>query len=126
MELVDQLVEQLGISSDQAQGGIGILLGLAREKMGAENFSQLTDAVPDLAGMEESVPPAASSSSLGGLAASIGGGLGKLGQIGRLSEMFSSIDLKGDMVGRFLPIVLSFVQAKGGDTAKQLLAGVLK
>lgn len=126
MELVDQLVEQLGISPDQAQGGIGALLGLAREKLGADSFSRLTEAVPELAGLEESAPQEPSGPTLGGLAASFGGGLGKLGQIGRLGQMFSSLDLNSDMVGRFLPIVLSYVQSKGGDTAKQLLASIIK
>lgn len=126
MELVDQLVEQLGISPDQAQGGIGALLSLAQEKLGTEKFSQLTEAVPELAGMDELAPQGGVSAALGGLAGSLGGGLGKLGQIGQLGEMFSSLDLNSDMVGRFVPLVLSFVQSKGGDTVKQLLASALK
>ena len=30
------------------------------------------------------------------------------------------------MVGKFLPVILSFVQSKGGDQVKNLLAGALK
>jgi len=29
-------------------------------------------------------------------------------------------------VGKFIPVLLSFVQSKGGDSVKNLLAGALK
>jgi hypothetical protein len=35
------------------------------------------------------------------------------------------LDLDVDMIGRFVPVILSFAQDKGGDTIKEMLAGVL-
>ena len=63
---------------------------------------------------------------LGGLASSLGGGAGKLGDLASLAGGFSKLGLDSDMVGKFIPVILSFVQAKGGDTIKNLLGGVLK
>jgi hypothetical protein len=34
--------------------------------------------------------------------------------------------MDGGMVGKFLPIILQFVQSKGGDSVKALLEKVLK
>ncbi len=126
MELVDQLVEQLGITPDQARGGVGAILSLAKEKLEG-NYSQLTDAIPELAGLEDAAPGGGGGPSLlGGLTSSLSQNLGEAGVMVRLGEMFSSLDLKGDMMGQFLPLVIGFIQSKGGDTAKNLLVSVLK
>ncbi len=125
MELVDQLVEQLGITPDQARGGVGAILSLAKEKL-VENYSQLTEAIPELAGLEDAAPNGGAASLLGGLTASLSQNLGEAGTMVRLGEMFSSLDLRGDMMGRFLPLVIGFIQSRGGDTAKSLLVSVLK
>ncbi len=125
MELVDLLVEQLGITPDQARGGVGAILSLAKEKLEG-NYAQLTEAIPELAGMEDAAPGGGAPSLLGGLTASLSQNLGEAGVMVRLGEMFSTLDLKGDMMGRFLPLVIGFIQSKGGDTAKNLLVSVLK
>ncbi|NEO03285.1 MAG: DUF2780 domain-containing protein, partial [Moorea sp. SIO3I7] len=62
---------------------------------------------------------------LGGLAASMGGGVGQLGTLATLAGGFSQLEMKSDMISKFLPIVLSFVQSQGGDEIKNLLAKVL-
>ena len=67
---------------------------------------------------------------LGGAAAALGaGGLGdKLGGLGNLASLasgFSQLGLSSDMIGKFAPVVLSFVQSQGGDSLKGLLEKVL-
>jgi hypothetical protein len=67
---------------------------------------------------------------LGGVASSLGaGGLGdKLGGLGNLANLasgFSQLGLSSDMVGKFVPVVLSFVQNQGGDSMKGLLEKVM-
>jgi len=63
---------------------------------------------------------------VGGLASKIGGGAGKLGSLASLAGGFKGLGLDSGMVGKFIPIILSFVRSKGGDSIKNLLAGVLK
>jgi hypothetical protein len=63
---------------------------------------------------------------VGGLASKLGGGAGKLGSLASLAGGFKDLGLDSSMVGKFIPIILSFVQSKGGDSIKSLLAGVLK
>jgi hypothetical protein len=46
MELIQQLIGNLGINEEQAKGGAGLLFNLAKEKLGAGDFQQLADKIP--------------------------------------------------------------------------------
>jgi hypothetical protein len=67
---------------------------------------------------------------LGSMASAFGGGLGGkmegLGNLANLAGGFSQLGLSADMIGKFVPVVLSFVQSQGGDSLKGLLEKVLK
>ena len=138
MELIQQLVSSLGVNEDQAKGGAGLLFNLAKEKLGAGDFQQLADKIPGVSDLLGAAPtPSAAASAgggmmgaLGGVAASLGGGglgdkLGGLGDLAGLASGFSQLGLSSDMVGKFVPVVLSFVQNQGGDGVKGLLEKVL-
>ena len=138
MELIQQLVSSLGVNEDQAKGGAGLLFNLAKDKLGAGDFQQLTDKIPGVSDLLGAAPaPSAAASAgggmmgaLGGVASSLGaGGLGdKLGGLGNLANLasgFSQLGLSSDMVGKFVPVVLSFVQNQGGDSMKGLLEKVM-
>ena len=138
MELIQQLVSSLGVNEDQAKGGAGLLFNLAKEKLGSSEFQQLADKIPGVSDLLGAAPaPSAAASAgggmmgaLGGAAAALGaGGLGdKLGGLGDLTSLasgFSQLGLSSDMVGKFVPVVLSFVQSQGGDSMKGLLEKVM-
>ena len=48
-----------------------------------------------------------------------------LGDLANLADGFSQLGLSSDMVGKFVPVVLSFVQNQGGDSIKGILEKVL-
>ena len=127
MEILSMLTEQLGVTEDQAKGGAGAIFNLAKEKLGDADFGKVAEAVP---GMEELLGAAPASGGLagvvGGLASKLGGGAGKLGSLASLAGGFKDLGMDSGMVGKFIPIILSFVQSKGGDSIKNILAGVLK
>ena len=127
MEILSMLTEQLGVTEDQAKGGAGAIFNLAKEKLGDADFGKVAEAVP---GMEELLGAAPASGGLagvvGGLASKLGGGAGKLGSLASLAGGFKNLGMDSGMVGKFIPIILSFVQSKGGDSIKNILAGVLK
>ena len=62
---------------------------------------------------------------LGGLAKKVTGG-GGLADLASLAGGFKKLGLESDMVGKFVPIVVSFVQSRGGDAVKGLLEKALK
>ena len=127
MELIKLLVNQLGISDEQATGGAGLIFKLVKEKLEAGDFGQIKNILPEVDELIASAPKAKGLGGLlGGLASSMGGGAGKAGALASLVSGFKNLDLDSDMVQKFVPVVASFMQSKGGDTLKGLLEKVLK
>lgn len=138
MELIQQLVSSLGVNEDQAKGGAGLLFNLAKDKLEADDFQQLADKIPGISDLLGAAPAPSTAASagggmmgaLGGIASSLGAGglgdkMGGLGDLANLASGFSQLGLSSDMVGKFVPIVLSFVQNQGGDGIKDLLGKVM-
>ena len=136
MELIEQLVGNLGIQEEQAKGGAGLLFQLAKDQLGEGNFAQIADCVPGMNSLLQAAPTEGGGGIMGG-----GGMMGALGDLATaalgeqasgmggllsLAGGFSKLDLSGDMIGQFLPIILSYVQSQGGDGVKGLLQQVLK
>lgn len=127
MELIQMLTSQLGISDEQATGGAGLLFKMAKDKLGGADFSQVTGAIPDVEKLISSAPGSGGiTGALGGLASSLGGGAGQLGNIAALAGGFKKLNLDSGMISKFIPIILTFVQSKGGDAVKGILEKVLK
>lgn len=127
MELVKQLVENLDVGEDQAKGGAGLIFQLAKEKLGDGDFARITQHVPEMASMLEAAPEDTGiAGALGGLASSLGGGqVEALGNMAQLAGGFSKLGLDESAATRFIPIILSFLESKGGGGIKDLLAKVL-
>ena len=118
-------MDQLGVSEDQAKGGTGLLFKIAKEKLSGGDFAKIADIVPGMDGLISGAPDAGGdiAGALGGLASSLGGD--KLGALATLAAGFKTLDLDSSMVSKFAPIVLSFLQSKGGDSVKAILAKVM-
>jgi hypothetical protein len=140
MDLIGQLSSQLGVSSDQAQGLAGGLMGLVKGAVGPEAAGQVAAAVPEAKGWEQSPaatqalgsdPSSMLSGLLGGAAGAGGGGLGALlgsagslvgGQAGAamqaaggaaaLSGLLSKFGLKAEHAAVMAPIAFSFLQSR--------------
>jgi hypothetical protein len=121
MELVDQLTKNLEVSQNQAQGGAGLFFKLAKDKLGGSDFSKVSSAVPDIDSLI-SAAPASGGGILAGMGKRLVGGSG----LASLAGGFSKLGLASGMVGKFAPIILSFVQSKGGDEVKSIMEKVLK
>ncbi|MCB1192779.1 MAG: DUF2780 domain-containing protein [Leptospiraceae bacterium] len=127
MELVNLLVEKLGITEKQAIGGAGLVLKLAKEKMPPEDFKKVSDIVPEIDKILEAAPEGGLvSSGLGMLNSFIGGNASGLGSLASMVEGFSKLDLDAEKAGNFIPIVLSFIEGKDEGGIKNLLEDVFK
>jgi hypothetical protein len=127
MDLLQMLTSQLNVSKEQASGGAGLLLKLAKDKLSSGEFSQVTSAIPGIDDIISSAPKSSGlTGAIGGLASAFGGGAGKLGGLASLADSFGKLNLDASMIGKFIPIVLTFVQSQGGDGIKSLLEKVLK
>ena len=126
MELVEQLVSATGVSSAQAEGGAGLLLGLLKQQLASGDFSKVADAVPGVDGLIDAAP--ATGGGLGGLLGGVASALGgsELGNLATLAGGFDKLGLDAGMIGRFVPVLLSFLESKGGGELVSLASRVLK
>jgi hypothetical protein len=134
--LVSLLVQQLGVTTPQAEGGAGAIFNAAKQKLSPEEYTQVSDAVPEATTLLDKAPEPKSeggmtgtlggvSSALGGSDAGLGGAAQAVGGMSALSDSFSSLGMNSDMVGKFMPIVLDYAKSKGGDMVMNLLKGAL-
>ncbi len=122
--LTGLLMQQLGITQPQAEGGAGALFQLAKSRMSTEDFTTLGDAVPDMQNLLAAAP--ATGTLGGGMMGNLGGMTGDLGATGGsllgLTNSFQQLGLEANMVQKFIPVVVQYVQESGGST----IAGVLQ
>ncbi|MDX2021686.1 MAG: DUF2780 domain-containing protein [Deltaproteobacteria bacterium] len=155
LELISQLTSHLGLSQEQAQGGLGSVLNFAKSKLAADEFAQVTGALG--AGTDEAMALAQGKTAqaggggglmgalgglagggslggaLGGLGGALGGafggtGAGALGDITKMTALvksFEAFKMDSSTLTKFLPIVLSFLQQKGGDGLAGLISKLI-
>lgn len=111
--LVKLLTGQLGVTSDQAMGGVGSILSLVKEKLPSMDFTTLSKFIPGADGFLTA-------------AKDLGAVAGPIGDKAGLSAAFSRLGMGSDMVGKFTQVLSDFVGKAGGETAKNLLAAGLK
>jgi uncharacterized protein VcgC/VcgE DUF2780 len=111
--LVTMLISQLGVTTNQATGGVGSMLTLGREKLSSMDFNSLTKMIP---GSETYVKAAKD----------LGAVTGPVGDTAGLQSAFSRLGMGSNMVGKFSGVLSDYVGKAGGEPAKQLLAAMLK
>ncbi len=127
MDLVGLLTKNLGVTSQQAKGGAGSIFNTASKKMSVEDFSRVTEAMPEVTSLMNAAPRVGSGSgTLGGLSSMLKKSGGSLGTLTELSGAFSKLGLSSGMVSKFIPIILGYAQSKGGDTIANLLKTALQ
>jgi uncharacterized protein VcgC/VcgE DUF2780 len=111
--LVTMLTSQLGVTANQATGGVGSILALGKEKLSGMDFNSLTKMIPQ----SETYMKAAKD---------LGAVTGPIGDTAGLQSAFSRLGMGSDMVGKFSGVLSDYVGKAGGNPAKNLLAAVLK
>ena len=117
MDIIQQLTDSLGVSDNQAKGGVGLLLKLASKHLPADALSGVKDAIPDTSSLIAEAPEESGGlmGAVGGLMSGFGGKAAAAGGIASLMQGFSKLDLDGDMVAKFSSIVVAFIREKAGD-----------
>jgi hypothetical protein len=122
-QLIGQLVDQLGVTQTQAEGGAGAIFKQAKNNMSTGDYSQLLNALP---GIDSLVKAAPESGSLAGKAMSMfGSSSGSLQGLSALTDSFAKLGLSPDMVSKFTDVILSFVQSESGRQTMALLKNAL-
>jgi hypothetical protein len=74
-ELVETLTKEVGVTPAQAEGGADALLGLAKSKLSADEFTKVSSAIPGTDALLKAAPAAAAGTggALGSVAGAAGG-----------------------------------------------------
>lgn len=126
--LTGLLMQQLGVTQPQAAGGAGALFQLAKSKMSGGDFTTLSNSVPEMPSLLAAAP-AAGASGGGGMAGDLAGMAGGMGGTGGnmlgLAGSFQQLGLAPDMVQKFIPIVVQYVEGSGGSAVAGALQSAL-
>jgi hypothetical protein len=125
--LIRQLTTNLGVTENQARAGAGLIFKFAYDKLSNEDFAEVRDSLYGLNSLMRAAPPPGKiSTTIGGVAAAMGSEGEKLADLVSLTQGFSKVDMEATMIHKFVPIIISFAQAEGGERVKNILARVLK
>lgn len=127
--LLSALTSQLNITPEQAIGGTGAMLGLAKNKLSGNEYSQLGNSVPGLEQMSGN-NALGSLGALSGMLGQAGGSktsgldglLGNVKSTNDLNTAFSALGMDSGMVGQFAPVILKYLgdQGVGGSLLQSL------
>lgn len=123
MGLVSSLTKNLGVSNEQAMGGAGALLGLAKKTLSSSEFAKISESIPGMDSLLSAAPKAAGlTEKLGGL----GGSTDTASGLASVAGSFSKLGLSPDMAGKFVPEILDYTKSSGGEGVMNMLKGAWK
>jgi hypothetical protein len=122
-DVVTELASRSGVSPDLAQKGLGAVLAFLKEKIPAEAFAKVSNAVPDADGLMAAAE-ADQKESGGGMLGAVTGAVGKLlggSGSGALVAKLTQFGFAPEQVQKFLKNALDFLKDKvPGDVLKQV------
>lgn len=111
--LLGILTSQLGVTENQAKGGVGSILTLAKEKLSPTDYGKVANVVPGAAKYLE-------------YAKTLGAVTGPLKNMAGLNGAFGKLGMGADVIAKFVPAVTNFVGKAGGSGVQNLLLSALK
>jgi hypothetical protein len=111
--LISMLSSKLGVTDKQASGGMGSMLTLAKENLGAADYSKLTSVLPQASSYLDS-------------AKQQGAVTGPVSNMAGLNKAFAKLGIKPEVANQFVPLVTDYLGKIGGPTVKGLLDTVFK
>lgn len=111
-QLTGLLTKQLGVTQNQAEGGVGSMLKLAQEKLSAGDFDMVAKAVP---GAQKYLDKAKK----------LGAYSGALNNAAGLNGALSKLGIPPETASKFVPAVTNYVGKVGGSKTGALLKSAL-
>jgi opacity protein-like surface antigen len=124
-QLTDVLMKGAGVTQAQAQGGAGALLQLAQNKMQADDFAKLAQAIPNLPSLLSAVPALQQPSTLNSLTKLAGNSGGTVSNLLTVVSIFQQLGISPAQMQQFLPLLLDYVNTTQGASLAQLLGSAI-
>jgi len=124
MDIIQEIVKQVGVSESQAKGGAGLLFKLAKDKLSGADFSSLAKSIPQMNDLIKQAPaPSGAAGMLGSLAKSLGAG--DLGSLAGMASSLSSLKLDKDTISKFVPVIIDYLKKQGNAEVAALISKFL-
>jgi Protein of unknown function VcgC/VcgE (DUF2780) len=114
-DLIRKLTKDLGVSKDQARGGVIALLRAGQQNLSPKDFKAFVADVPGADKLLENAPPPSALSSLAGGIGSLFGGKTAAGRWAGLAASFSELGVDLNTAKKFGPIIIEHVRQHGGE-----------
>jgi hypothetical protein len=111
--LIGGLTSSLGVTENQAMGGVGSILTLAQEKLAKGEFDQIAKVIPGASKYLD-------------MAKSLGAVTGPLGNRSGLNSALTRLGISPSTTAKFVPAVTDFVGKAGGPDVANLLSSALQ
>jgi hypothetical protein len=125
-ELVKKLTKDLGVSKDQARGGLVALLRAGQQNLSPKDFASFVRDVPGADKLLKAAPPPSALSSIAGGLGSLFGGKTAAGRWAGLAASFTELGIDIPTAKKFGPIVIDHVRTHGGEDLVAKLKTALK
>ncbi len=117
--LTSSLVQSLGVTTKQAEGGAGALLDVAENTLSKADFSKIVTAIPDAGSLLETT------STMGGTLASSGGSSKLIDGYNHIKKQFESLGLNSSMISSFISVMVQYLGKGDDSTPSDLLQSAL-
>lgn len=125
-DLIRRLTKELGVSKEQARGGLVAVLRAGQQNLSRKDFEQFVSEVPGADKLLKNAPPPSTLSSLAGGLGSLLGGRSSAGRWAGLAASFTELGIDLDTAKRFGPIVIDYVRQHGGENLVEQMKTALK
>ncbi len=121
--LVESLTSNLGVSTEQATGGLGSILAYAKDNVPSEQFSQVTESIPGIEGLLGAVPDISNleQSEVGGLLSKAAEYSDSLQGLNTLKQQFDSLGIDSGMIVKYVDQAKQYLDTPQGQQAKDML-----
>ena len=124
--LIKKLTKDLGVSKEQARGGLVALLRTGQQNLSRADFAEFLTDMPGAEKLLKSAPPPSALSSLAGGLGSLLGGRSSAGRWAGLAATFTELGVDLDTARKFGPIVIDFMKEHGGENLVDKVRTALK
>lgn len=125
-DLIRRLTKELGVSKDQARGGLVAVLRAGQQHLSRPDFEQMVADVPGADKLLKNAPPPSALSSLAGGLGSLLGGRSGAGRFAGLAASFAELGVDVDTAKKFGPIVIEYIREHGGENLVEKIRAALK
>ena len=125
--LLNSVTSNLGVTTEQAQGGMAALFNYAKQNVSNEQFAMLAEKVPGLDSVMQYLPivEEVSRGGLGGLMDKAASFNENLGQLNQLNKQFESLGLDTAMIKGYARQATQYLDTPQGQEAKNILTDSL-